>query len=75
LHAMELYAQAFDQAGALDRLEAFASFNGPVFYDLPRNAGSVTLQRQSWTLPAELPLGDASIVPLNGGESIAWKLL
>ena len=75
LHAMELYAQAFDQAGALDKLEAFASFNGPAFYDLPRNTGSVTLQRESWTLPAELPLGDATIVPLNGGESIAWKLL
>ena len=75
LHAMELYAQAFDQAGALDKLEAFASFNGPAFYQLPRNAGTVTLQRQSWTLPAELPLGDTSIVPLNGGESIDWKLL
>jgi dihydroorotase len=75
LHAMELYAQAFDQAGALDKLEAFASFNGPAFYDVPRNAGSVTLQRQSWTVPVELPLGDASIVPLNGGESINWKLL
>lgn len=75
LHAMELYAQAFDQAGALDKLEAFASFNGPAFYNVPRNAGTVTLQRQSWTVPAELPLGDASIVPLNGGESINWKLL
>ncbi|MBI3902457.1 MAG: dihydroorotase, partial [Nitrosomonadales bacterium] len=62
-------------AGALDKLEAFASFNGPAFYDLPRNTGTVTLQRQTWTLPAELPLGDATIVPLNGGESIAWKLL
>lgn len=75
LHAMELYAHAFDQAGALDKLEAFASFNGPAFYKLPRNAGSVTLQRQNWTVPAELPLGDASIVPLNGGETIGWKLL
>ena len=75
LHAMELYAHAFDQAGALDKLEAFASFNGPAFYDLPRNAGTVTLQRQNWIVPAELPLGDASIVPLNGGETMAWKLL
>ncbi|MGV8898938.1 MAG: dihydroorotase [Burkholderiaceae bacterium] len=75
LHAMELYAQAFDQAGALDKLEAFASFNGPAFYDLPRNAGTVSLQRQDWTVPAELPLGDSSIVPLNGGETMAWKLL
>jgi dihydroorotase len=74
LHAMELYAQAFDQAGALDKLEAFASFNGPAFYGLPRNAGTITLKREAWTLPAELPLGDAVVVPLNGGEPIGWKL-
>ena len=74
LHAMELYAQAFDQAGALDKLEAFASFNGPAFYGLPRNEGTVTLRREQWTLPAELPFGDSSIVPLNGGETIGWKL-
>jgi dihydroorotase len=75
LHAMELYAEAFDQVNALDRLEAFASFNGPAFYGLPRNADTVTLKRETWTLPAELPLGDTSIVPLNGGESIGWKLV
>lgn len=75
LHAMEMYAQAFDQAGALNRLEAFASFNGPAFYNLPRNPGTVTLRRETWTIPAELPFGDSSIVPLNGGESIAWKLV
>ena len=75
LHAMELYAQAFDQAGALDKLEAFASFNGPAFYGLARNAGSVTLKRAPWTVPLELPLGDATIVPLNGGETIEWKLV
>lgn len=75
LHALELYAHAFDQAGALDKLEAFASFNGPAFYGLPRNAGSVTLQRESWTLPAELPMGEATVVPLNGGETIDWKLV
>jgi dihydroorotase len=74
LHAMELYAQAFDQAGALDKLEAFASFNGPAFYGLPRNEGTITLKREQWTLPAELPLGDSTIVPLNGGETIGWKL-
>jgi dihydroorotase len=74
LHAMELYAQAFDQAGALDKLEAFASFNGPAFYGLPRNTGTITLKREAWTLPAELPLGDAIVVPLNGGEPIDWKL-
>jgi dihydroorotase len=75
LHAMELYAQAFDQAGALDKLEAFASLNGPAFYNLPPNTDSVTLKRESWTLPAELPLGEATVVPLNGGETLAWKLL
>jgi dihydroorotase len=75
LHAMELYAQAFDDAGALDKLEAFASFNGPAFYGLPRNAGTVTLKREQWTLPAELPFGDSTIVPLNGGETISWKLV
>jgi dihydroorotase len=75
LHAMELYAEAFERADALDKLEAFASFNGPAFYRLPRNQGSITLQRESWTLPALVPLGDASVVPLNGGESIRWKML
>jgi dihydroorotase len=59
----------------LDRLEAFASFNGPAFYGLPRNAGTVTLKREQWTLPAELPFGDSTIVPLNGGEAIGWKLV
>ena len=74
MHALELYAQAFDQADALDKLEAFASFNGPAFYRLPRNSGTVTLQRSPWTIPAELPMGDTTVVPLNGGEEIAWKL-
>jgi dihydroorotase len=72
---MELYAEAFDQAGALDKLEAFASFNGPAFYELPRNSDRITLQRETWTLPAELPYGEAAIVPLNGGESIGWKMV
>jgi len=75
LHAMELYAQAFESAGALERLEAFASLNGPAFYGLPRNSGSITLQRQAWTLPAELPLAEGAIVPLNGGETLNWKLV
>jgi dihydroorotase len=75
LHALELYAQAFDQAGALDKLEAFASFNGPAFYGLPRNQGSVSLRRESWTIPAELPMGDTTVVPLNGGETMHWKLV
>ncbi|MFL9927010.1 dihydroorotase [Herbaspirillum lusitanum] len=74
LHALELYAQAFDQAGALDKFEAFASFNGPAFYDLPRNAGTVTLRRESWTIPSELPMGDTTVVPLSAGEQINWKM-
>ena len=74
LHAMELYTHAFDQAGALDKLEGFASFHGPAFYGLPRNTGTITLVRESWTLPAELAMGNATVVPLNGGETIAWAM-
>jgi len=75
LHAMELYTQAFDQAGALDKLEQFASFNGADFYQLPRNTGTITLQREEWQIPAEVPLGNATLVPLNGGETIGWKFV
>jgi dihydroorotase len=75
LHAMELYTQAFADAGALDKLEAFASFNGPAFYGLPRNEGTVTLARESWTLPATVAMGDNELVPLNAGERIDWKML
>jgi dihydroorotase len=75
LHAMELYTQAFDQADALDKLEQFASFNGPDFYKLPRNTGTITLQREEWQVPAELPLGNTTLVPLNGGETIGWKFV
>ncbi|MCM5570795.1 dihydroorotase [Burkholderiaceae bacterium FT117] len=74
-HAMELYATAFERAGALDRLEAFASFHGPDFYRLPRNAGRITLRRERWTIPETLPFGDDDIVPLAGGESLEWKLV
>ena len=74
LSALELYAEAFDAADALDRFEAFASFNGPAFYGLPRNAGSVTLRRHAWTLPASLPFGETTLNPLRGGESLAWQL-
>ncbi|WP_416047595.1 dihydroorotase [Cupriavidus basilensis] len=73
LHAMELYAEAFEAAGALDKLEAFASFNGPAFYSLPRNSGTLTLVREAWELPAELPYGDTTLVPLRGGETLHWK--
>ena len=74
LHALELYAQAFDAAGALDGLEAFASFNGAAFYGLPRNAGTVTLQKRSWTVPDTLPFGEAELKPLGAGETLAWAL-
>ena len=74
LSALELYAEAFDAVGALDRLEAFASFNGPDFYGLPRNRGTVTLRREAWTLPEALPFGDANLKPLRGGETLHWKL-
>ncbi len=74
LHAMELYAEAFESADALDKLEAFASFNGPAFYNLPRNTGTITLTKGDWRLPDELPFGDTTIVPLNAGETISWKM-
>jgi dihydroorotase len=73
--AIELYAEAFDNAGALDKLEAFASFNGPDFYNLPRNTDKVTLKRESWVVPESLPFAEqASIKPLRGGETLSWKL-
>ena len=72
--AMELYAEAFDAAGALDKLEGFASFHGADFYGLPRNTGTLTLKRQSWTLPEDYAFGQARIKPLRGGETLAWQL-
>jgi dihydroorotase len=72
--ALELYAEAFEAIGALDKLEAFASHHGPDFYGLPRNAGTVTLRRAPWTLPETLPFGDALIKPLRAGETLNWKL-
>ena len=74
-HALELYATAFEQRGALGRLEAFASFNGPDFYRLPRNTTRVTLRRERWTVPESLPFGADRIVPLAGGETLEWKLV
>jgi dihydroorotase len=73
-HALELYATAFERAGALDRLEAFASFNGPDFYRLPRNSKQVVLEREAWTIPEALPFGEDEIVPLASGEILEWKL-
>jgi dihydroorotase len=72
--ALELYAQAFDNAGALDKLEGFASFHGPAFYGLPRNSGKVTLTRTNWTVPEAYAFGEAQLKPLGGGETLAWKL-
>ena len=75
LSALELYAEAFDAVGALHCLEAFASFNGPAFYGLPRNTGTVTLRRERWALPETVPFGESVLKPLRGGESLAWRLL
>ncbi|KAB0633317.1 dihydroorotase [Burkholderia stagnalis] len=74
LHALELYAEAFDNAGALDKLEGFASFFGADFYGLPRSPETVTLRREPWELPLEILAGDTPVVPLRAGESIGWKL-
>ena len=74
LHAMELYATAFDRAGRLDRLEAFASLRGPDFYRLPRNSARVTLTRATYAIPQEVPYGDDTLVPLAAGESLGWRL-
>ena len=74
LTALELYAEAFDRAGALDRLEAFASFNGADFYRLPRNTGVVTLEKAPTAVPASLPYGQDELVPLRAGENVNWKM-
>ena len=74
LHALELYAEVFDAIDALDKLEGFASFYGPDFYRLPRNQAQVTLQKREWTIPQELSLGDATLVPLDAGRNLSWKL-
>ena len=73
--AMELYAQAFDSAGALDKLEAFASFNGADFYGLPRNTGRITLTRETWTPPESFAFGQAQLKPLGSGESLPWRMV
>jgi dihydroorotase len=75
LSALELYAQAFEDAQALDKLEAFASRNGPDFYGLPYNASTVTLRQESWVVPEFVPLGEAQLKPLCGGETLRWKLI
>ncbi len=74
-HAMELYAEAFDNADALDKLEGFSSIFGAKFYGLPQNTNSITLNRESWQVPANLPLGKEQIIPLRAGEQCHWTLV
>lgn len=73
--AMELYAQAFDSVGALEKLEAFASFNGADFYGLPRNTDTITLRREAWTSPESFAFGEAQLKPLCAGESLPWRMV
>jgi len=72
--AIELYAEIFDDLGALDKLEGFASHHGPDFYGLPRNSDEITLVKKDWRAPSELPFGDDVIIPLRAGETLRWKL-
>ena len=72
--AIELYAEVFDRAGALDALEAFASRNGPAFYGLAPNRSTITLRRDSWPVPGELPMGVDTLVPFRAGGRVAWRL-
>ena len=71
---IELYAVAFEEAGALDKLEGFASRFGARFYGLPENSDKITLVRESWTVPQSIALGEGALVPLRAGESIPWTL-
>ncbi|MBE9560329.1 MAG: dihydroorotase [Proteobacteria bacterium] len=72
--AIEIYASIFEQQGILDKLEAFASFNGPDFYGLPRNSKTITLKKEDWSIPDEYPLGSETLVPFLAGQTIGWKL-
>jgi dihydroorotase len=73
--AIELYAEVFEQVGALDKLEGFASFHGADFYRLPRNAQSITLRKQEWQVPATVGFGEHQLVPLRASEMVKWKLV
>ena len=75
VHALELYATAFEKANKIDRLEAFASFRGPDFYGLPRNKGIVKLTREPYVVPLEVPYGTETLVPLAAGETLPWKMI
>jgi len=72
--ALELYAEVFEQEGKLELLEAFASHNGPDFYGIPRNTDTVTLTKESWEVPASMPFGSQTVVPIRAGETIQWKV-
>ena len=72
--AIELYAEAFEDAGALDKLERFASHYGPDFYGLPRNTNKITLEKKSWQMPSSFTVAQNELIPLRAGESIAWRL-
>ena len=72
--AIEFYAEVFEGAGALNRLEAFASFHGADFYGLPRNTQKITLRHEAWTVPESLDMGGQALVPMRAGETVAWKL-
>jgi dihydroorotase len=73
--AIELYAEAFDEAGALDRLEGFASHFGPDFYGLPRNADTILLKREAWSVPEQFRIGAEPLIPLRAGETIGWRVV
>ncbi len=72
--ALEIYAEVFEEEGALDRFEAFASLNGPAFYRLPPNEDRITLRREQWTVPQRIGAGDLAVVPFRAGESLRWRL-
>jgi dihydroorotase len=74
LHAMELYAEAFENANALDQLEAFASFHGPDFYQLPRNTERITLTQTTWRVPDQVTFAESELVPLRAGQEMAWLM-
>ena len=74
LHAMALYAEAFESVDALDKLDGFASFHGADFYGLPRNTGTLTLQKTAWKIPDEIPFPASNVVPLRAGETLNWRL-
>lgn len=73
--AIELYAEAFDKVAALDKLEAFTSFNGPLFYGLKANSGKIILKREKWIVPESYPFADDVLIPLRAGQTIEWKLV